>query len=197
MGFAITWCAVEEECADRFLRQLGLSYTGAIEEIPESAISTARLDTGWRVVWCNEYGCPFLKPQDLRERSKEQDVLLCLVEEHVMASSSEMWSAGERVWWVSHAGEDGPKGLSTHGVLPPSFAAIREEMDRAQIAAGGDEADVDYIFEIPLKLAENLIGFKHDEDYNHVLDGQFHVLSRNASMRGDPSRGLLRRLFGK
>jgi hypothetical protein len=87
--------------------------------------------------------------------------------------------------------------LSKDGVLPPSFAAIREEMEQAQIAAGGDEADVDYIFEIPLKLAKNLVGFKHDEEYDHVLDGHFQVLSRNAPTRGEPSRGFLRRLFGK
>jgi hypothetical protein len=74
MGYAITWCAVREEKAERFLQELKLSPTGETEEIPESPISTAKLDTGWRVVWFDECGCPFLQPADLRELSRDTDV---------------------------------------------------------------------------------------------------------------------------
>src|SRR5437867_4773616 len=105
MGFSITWCAVREEGAQKLLEQLGLSPTGKTEEFPESLISTAKLDTGWRVIWYNEYGCPFLRPDDLGSISSEQDVLLCLVEEHVMASSLEMWSGGKRKWYFSQGRE--------------------------------------------------------------------------------------------
>jgi hypothetical protein len=103
-----------------------------------------------------------------------------------------MWSQGERQWRLSHEGEDGPKGLATEGALPQSFPAIRKEMEEAQLAAGGEDADVDYIFEIPLKVAQVLVGFKHDENDTHVLGGQYVVLSR-ATAGG----GVLRRLFGK
>jgi len=136
MGYAITWCAVREEDADAFLQSLGLVATGATEEIPDSRISSGRLDTGWRVLWYNEYDCPFLRPTDLRRLSADRDVLLCRIEEHVMASSAE-WAA-----------------------------------------EGGDDADVDYLFEIPLKVAQGLVGFKHDEDSPHLVDGAFGVLHR-------------------
>jgi hypothetical protein len=192
MGAAVTWCAVREEKAEQFLNQLGLSATGETEEFPASLISTAKLDTGWRVIWYNRYGCPFLKPRDLRVLSIDKDVLLCLVEEHVMATSSEMWSQGKRKWWVSHEGEDGPKGLDTDGELPESFSAIREEMEKEQIAAGGDDADVDYIADIPLSLAEALVGFKHDGDDTHVINGRYIVLFRTKS-----AWGFIGRLFGK
>jgi hypothetical protein len=55
MGWAITWCAVREENAEQFLNQLRLSPTGETEEFPESLISMAKLDTGWRVIWYNKY----------------------------------------------------------------------------------------------------------------------------------------------
>ncbi|HEY6925701.1 MAG TPA: hypothetical protein VI653_19630 [Steroidobacteraceae bacterium] len=109
-----------------------------------------------------------------------------------MASSSEMWSQGKRKWWLSHEGDAGPKGLATNGDLPEPFPAVRKEMELAQLEAGGDHAGVDYIFEIPLKLAEALVGFKHDGDDTHVVAGQYIVLSRT-----EPAGGLLRRLFGK
>jgi hypothetical protein len=192
MGFSITWCAIREEKAEQFLQRLGLSPTGEVEEFPESLIATAKLNTGWRVMWYNKYTCPFLRPQDLGGISLDQDVLLCLVEEHVMASSSEMWSDGRRMWWLSHEGENGPKGLSTDGELPESFPAIRKAMEQSQLAAGGDEADVDYIFEIPLKVAKSIVGFKHDEECAHLLDKSFSVMSRTA-----PTESLRRRLFRK
>ena len=148
MGVSITWCAVPEPEADQFFTRLELSPTGEAEEIPESPICAGKLDTGWRIVWYNRYGCPFLRPADLRELSKDHQILLCLVEEHVMASSAELWSGGRREWWISHQGESGPKGLDLDGRPPESLAAIRREMEQAQIAAGGDDADVDDIVEI-------------------------------------------------
>ena len=103
MGFAISWCAVRKESADQFLRELRLNPTGETEELPESLISTGKLDTGLIVVRYNEYGCPFLEPQDLSRLSVNRDVLLVqLVEEHVMANSAELWSSGKQKWWLSH-----------------------------------------------------------------------------------------------
>lgn len=43
------------------------------------------------------------------------------------------------------------------------FASIRRELDEAQYGEGGDDANMDYIFDIPLKVAQTLVGFKHDE----------------------------------
>ncbi len=108
-----------------------------------------------------------------------------------MASSVEMWSGGKRKWWISHEGVDGPKGLDTDGLLPECFPAIRKKMEEAQAAEGGDSADVDFIFEIPLKVAQTIVGFKHDEECDLLVGGQFMVMSRSA-----PKAGFFGRLFG-
>jgi len=191
MGHSVTWCAIREERAAESFEQLGLSLTTQTEEFPESPVTSARLDTGWRIIWFNEYG--FLKPSDLARLSSDQDVVLCLVEEHVMASSAEFWSHGKRQWLISHDGEDGPKGLMTDGKLPESFPAIRKEMEQEQLGAGGDQAEVDYIFEIPLKVAQSLVGFKHDEDFDRLADRDFVVMSSERT----PARGFLARIFGR
>ena len=191
MGFSISWYAVREEGAQQLLDRLGLSPTGETEEIPESLISTARLDTGWRILWYNEYECPFLRHEDLAAISNEQEVLMCQVEEHVMASSAEAWSGGKRKWWIGHLGEDGPKGLSVEGDAPECLAPIRREMEAAQRAEDEDAAEVDHLFEIPLRVAQTLVGFKHDEVCPHISEEQFAVLSRSA-----PKKGLIAKLFG-
>jgi hypothetical protein len=192
MGFSITWCAVPEKNADQFMQKLGLTPTAETEEIPESLDCMAKLDTGWRIIWHNKYGCPYLKPKDLALLSIDHDVLLCLIEEHVMATSAELWSNGNRKWWISHEGEDGPKGLEVDGDPPESLAMIRKGMEALQLAEGGDNAEVDYMSEIPLEVAKSVVGFKHDEICPHIIGGCFAVMSRAAV----PTQSVLSRLLG-
>jgi hypothetical protein len=192
MGFSITWCAVPEDRADQFIQTLRLSPTGQTEEIPESLDCMAKLDTGWRVIWHNKYGCSYLKPKDLARLSTDHDVILCLIEEHVMATSAELWSKGKRKWWLSHEGENGPKGLEVDGDPPESYQATAKEMEALQLAEGGDKAEVDYISEIPLDVAKSLVGFKHDEICPHIIGGRFDVMARAA-----PKTTMLSQLFGR
>ena len=37
---------------------------------------------------------------------------------------------------------------------------------------------MDYIFDIPLKIAQSIVGFKHDENCPHITEEQFVVLSK-------------------
>ena len=60
-----------------------------------------------------------------------------------------------------------------------SFLTVRRELEEAQRAAGGDDADVDYLFDIPLRVAQSIVGFKHDEDCSHMNGAPFVVLSLN------------------
>lgn len=191
MGFSICWYAIRESGAQELLERLCLSPSGETEEFPESLISTARLDTGWRILWYNEYECPFLRPEDLRVVAKDQEVMMCRVEEHVMASSAEVWCRGKRKWRIAHVGEEDARGLSAEGDLPECFAAIRRELEEARCGAGGNVAGFDHVFDVPLEVAKMLVGFRHDEICPHLSGERFVVQSRRP-----PRRGLIARLFG-
>jgi hypothetical protein len=193
MGFSITWFAFREREAEALLRELWLSPTGQTDDGPDSLIATAKLKNGWQVLWFNKYGCPFFREAELRRLSARCDIIKCLVEEHVMASSSELWSGGFRKWLLSHEGENGPKGLAVEGEPPACFLGIRQEMEAKQDAEGGDKANVDYMFEIPLLVAEKFVGFKHDERCDLMAEPAFSVLSRSDTK----GPGLFSRLFGK
>jgi hypothetical protein len=183
MGYSCSWFAVREQFAAGFLEHLGLEATGEEEEWPESMIATAPLKGGWHVLWYNEYDCPFLRSEALRTLSLKHEILVCQIEEHVMASSAELWSAGVRQWRVSHEGESGPKGLNWDGQLPDGFVAIKAQMEKEQLDAGGDAADVDYIFEIPPLVARSIAGFKHDEGCDFLDGHQFRVLHRTKAAK--------------
>jgi hypothetical protein len=191
MGFAISWCAVPEAAAGGFLQRIGLTETGETEEVPDSLISVARLDTGWRLLWYSNYDCPFLNEAQRAEHSRHHDLLYCLIEEHCMASSSELWTGGSRAWWISHEGIDGPKGVDFSGAVPRNFQQIKSEMEAKQKQEGGEAAEVDYLFDIPLLVAKSLTGFKHDEVCTHVIGNEFRIMKQE-SQQG----GLFSRLFG-
>ncbi|WP_136797317.1 hypothetical protein [Desulfosediminicola ganghwensis] len=192
MGFSITWCAVRTANEQKILETFELSPTGKTEEFPESAVSMAQLDTGWQVIWCNRYNSPLITEKILADISHDHDVYLCLIEEHVMASSAQFWSGGERKWLISHQGENGPMGIYTAGEIPECFTAIKLEMEKLQQAEGGDSAVVDYLFEVPLKVAQVFVDFRHDEECPHISNGQFTVLTHPTM-----HKSFLTRLFGK
>jgi len=73
------------------------------------------------------------------------------------------WERGQRIWWAMHDAQIGIGHLQTDGAMPPDFEAIRRELLDEQHAAGGDDAEVDYVFDIPLRLATVASGFSYTE----------------------------------
>jgi len=62
MGFSITWCGFRDGNTQKVLDQLGLFQLAKRRMFPNRSF-TAQLDTGWRIIWYNEYDCPFLRPR--------------------------------------------------------------------------------------------------------------------------------------
>ena len=142
---------------------LNVRGTGRHEKIPEADIDGTHLPGGWYMVVSNHDGLELLDnyPQ-LRQLSEQAEVICCFVEEHVMFSAASYWKNGQQVWSVRHDAQKGIEHLDMEGDLPPFFAKVRDEQRSKQITAGGNTAGVDYIFEIPVKLAESTTGYRHD-----------------------------------
>jgi hypothetical protein len=159
MGFSLSWAAVPSSARDRLLDRLALSPTGEFEEVPESATSGVHLPTGWYVVVANR--CDYVSGRipDLAAVSRASDVVACSVEEHVMASFAWGWSAGRLAWEVSHDAQAGRRHLEQSGDVPAAYAGIR---DRLLAELHRDPDGPDYVFDIPVALAEAITGFRHD-----------------------------------
>jgi hypothetical protein len=59
---------------------------------------------------------------------------------------------------------------------PADLAGIRKRLIEAQDADGGEEADVDHIYDVPAELAKILTGFRHDQDTPGVTGDAYHIL---------------------
>ena len=164
MGFSISWLAVRGADTDTVLGVLDLTQTGERDGFPtESPIAGAALEDGWYVVVLDRYGHAFVDDDTLRRVSELGDVVAGAAEEHVMCSFACGWERGQRIWWAMHDAQIGIGHLQTDGAMPPDFEAIRRELLDEQHAAGGDDAEVDYVFDIPLRLATVASGFSYTE----------------------------------
>ena len=92
-----------------------------------------------------------------------------------MFSSAESWNNGHRRWRVEHDAQRSVRHLVASGALPADYAEALRKAHEAQDAEDASEAEVDLFFEVPLQLAHNAAGFKHDEEIPSVKYEAFQV----------------------
>lgn len=190
MGFAGSWIAVKCERAAALAKlevEEGAELDG--DFVPRQ-LAVGELADGWLL---------FLTP-DLEEAFSPGLVSLselgpavgCAVEEHVMFHETRGFEAGREIWRVTHDSEKGIFDLQTAGAVPASFEALRRKYVEAQESEGGEDADVDLICEVPLEIAAQICGYKHD---GAGWPESFTALNRPGS-EPPKRRGVLQRLFG-
>lgn len=173
MGFSIAWLSVPGAAKDKTLAALGLVETTQREEYPESPLVGALLPTGRYVIWFEDASPAAFKPEVLRELSTGTELLACQIEEHAMCSTAAHWDNGVERWFIAHDAEDGLTNLEVIGVPPAAFEPIRIKQFQLQER----RSDVDFIFDVPLSLAEAIVGFRHDAAFENEEGGMFRVLS--------------------
>jgi hypothetical protein len=190
MGFSLSWIAIRGRPTSEIFRELALWPTGERAIEGEAPFVGAQSASGWYLIVANEAEHPMLRPEILEPLSVGCEVMTCTVEEHVMFSRASGWKNGKSLWAVTHRGEVGPAGIEEEGTLPSEYAAIRDRLVQEQQAEGGANADVDYLFDIPVALVQAFVGYKHDELKTDFKE--FEVLESDA---GPTKKSWLGRLF--
>ncbi len=114
-----------------------------------------RLPSGWYLVI---HGGHEFTIEEAARLSRGCELVACFVDERVMVSRAAGWNDGREVWSVIHeAGED-PLHLDVRGVPPAGFAAIRDRLTKQQ----EEDGSCDFMFDIPVSLAAELTGYRHD-----------------------------------
>ena len=163
MGFSIAWIAVQTRDHASLFELAQVRPSEGSDEFFESPISGAALNEGWFLLVGQGCDNRLINRTLLESLSARWPCVACSIEEHVMFSSAAFWRAGAEVWSAAHNAQKGIFDLVVSGELPGSFDHLRASKFREQEAEGGQSADVDLVFEVPLLLAKELTGFKHDE----------------------------------
>lgn len=188
MGYSLSWLAIKGCSATTIQTKLGLKDSGLCAEFAESNIVGAALPSGWYLIVFDDRKYELLNDAKLAELSDGCEVLFCDVEEHVMCSAASGWRNGLKIWSVEHDSQYGIYHLVREGAVPEILSAISIELNSQQDAEGGEKADVDYIFDIPVELTKSFTGYRYDQDLPNVKDNPFHILLLNAPIR--PSIGM-------
>ena len=202
MSHSISWIGVHGRHKDEVLSALGLVDTGAPvgDRIRPFAMTT--LPGDWLIVMSNNM--EYASPARLAALSAGAEVLGVQIEEHVMFSGLRAFRDGAEVWSVTHDCNHGLDHAAVTGTPPALLQPIIDNLRAQQAAEGGDDAEVDMVFDAPIEAAAAICGFRHDggEDED-VPEPVFTELKPVGSARGSGGTvtasggGFFSRLFGR
>jgi hypothetical protein len=87
-----------------------------------------------------------------------------------MFSGAYCYANGREAWSVWHDNQRGRYDLSTRGTLPAEFAPIKMRLNAKQDDNDRAAGNVDYIFDVPVELAAELTGYRHDRRLDPVAN---------------------------
>ena len=179
MGISLAWVAVEALSVDESLQRLSLSRTGKNCELPFNGVSGHALPGGWFMLAAMGCDHRIARAESMTALSKGCRAVACAVEEHVNFASTELWQDGHRVWHVQHQGDRDVENISHSGAPPARF------FDLLATVEPGDSESLEGHFhmDIPLLLAKEIAGFRHDECNPEIDSTPFEQLTDLAPKR--------------
>jgi hypothetical protein len=204
MGFRQTSLALRGLSWEEMLAACFLRPTGAREDFQESPIAATRLPSGWLLLVMDlEVEGKVIADGSLAALSASGEVIQCTVNETCMISEAAGWRHGRQEWRILHDCEKGLTHVHAEGNLPSVFAEIRTRLVEEQEAEGGDKADVDHVFDVPVEVAKSLTGYRYDEvaksltgydqDTPALPDNSFEVLE--STRPPDEAKSFIQRLL--
>lgn len=188
MGYSASWLAIKPKSPAAIRLELQVSETEQKQAFPEAMLTGAPLPNGWYLIFVNHCDSKYISDPIQTDLSKECEIVSCSIEEHVMYSMSQYWINGHKVWQVSHDAQQGMFNLESQGKLPENYQSIKSTNYSEQLSAGGENADVDFMFDIPLLLAKSITGFKHDEENTADIALEFTTLLPKNSHQNQPTK---------
>ena len=159
MGFRISWIGLKDIEAPKALALAGLRDTEEVDEASESFASWTTLPANWVIIFYNDFNYP--SDEFLQLLSAGCSVLSAQIHEGIMYSGIRYHDHGEELWSVSHDCENGIYDVDVSGEPPSLLTAIRDRLTAKQRDAG-ERCGVDYVFDVPVELAEAMCGYRHD-----------------------------------
>lgn len=193
MGFSHSWIAIQGLASERAIEALVMEVEEecAPEDVTGDGLYLGIAPNGWLIALTDRRANAF--EGGLADLAKFGPAVACEINEHVMYSEARGYDGGSESWRVVYDCEEGPDALRVTGNPPAQFSEIRHKAEAEQEAEGGEDADVDVLFDIPALLARSICGFMLGEC---EPEGFRYLKLRRIG--GEPERrpGFFARLFG-
>lgn len=131
MGLSVSWVAFENTRIQDALRLLKLSDAGVAVDATDTHLSGGQLPNGWYVLFVKRVALRLCGSKTLRPLPDCRRILVCQVEEHVMASSSFACENGRKTWDIAQI--IFPAGGSTHRLSRLTSNGKRRTQDHSDV----------------------------------------------------------------
>jgi len=159
MGISLSWVAVEALPADEALLRLSLAKMAKECAYPFKGAASHALPNDWFLVAAQGCDHRISSKASMSVLSKGCQAVACAIEEHVNFASTEFWQDGVRVWHVQHQGDEDSENISFQGAVPQRFHDLLDTVEPED----SENPDGHFHMDIPLILAKELSGYRHDE----------------------------------
>ena len=160
MGFSQSWLAVKGKAATVLLEEMRLKVDTS-GHAPTPVIYGGQLTSGWHVIFSPDFGLKIFNEESVQRLSTGCDLVRGSVNEVDGVSAAEEWKDGVHLWSIVHdVAEGGDEHLEITGTPRPILASIRQKSEAAQAA---EPWPGDYMFDVPVQVAEALTGYHPDK----------------------------------
>jgi hypothetical protein len=159
MGIALSWVAVSALSVEETLLRLSLTNTGTDCRYPFKGIASHTLQNDWFLIAAQGCEHRIVKAASMSALSQGCIAVACVIEEHVNYAATEFWKDGERMWRIQHQGDEDSENIAFQGQVPQRFHELLATVEQED----SENPDSHFHMDIPLVLAKELCGFRHDE----------------------------------
>jgi hypothetical protein len=163
MGFSLAWIGVRGRSKNSVLSFLSLTESDELVENNIAELAGTQFSDFWYLITMDNIIHPLVDEKILTGLSSGCEVIACQLDERFMTSSISLYSNGSLKWNVCHFSEHGIYHMDVEGQPPNEYYEIYRDMKFIQDNEGGEDAGVDYLFDVPVLLGYRLCGYRHDE----------------------------------
>lgn len=194
MGFSHSWIAVRGVTREQALEALGMEIS-AVQRDFLDGVALIDWNDDWLLAISDDSEEAF--DGHLAQLAPLGEAVACSMIESVMYSEARGYASGKETWRVVHDPNEDESlySLQITGSPPNRLESIARDAKAEQDKEGGEESDVDFIFEVPPRLAEAICGFMLGEGDLDTI--RFSNLKLIGSPEPSEKRGFLARLFGR
>lgn len=159
MGISLSWVAVEALPSEDVLSRLALKSTGNSCTYPFKGIASHGLPNNWFLIAAGRCDHHIGNAESMSKLSAGCRAVACAIEEHVNFALAELWQDGQQIWHVEHQGDEDPENISFKGCVPLRFHELLSTVEPQD----SENLEGHFHMDVPLILAKELTGFRHDE----------------------------------
>ncbi|MBQ5947222.1 hypothetical protein [Massilia sp. ST3] len=160
MGIALSWVSVKGLAPEEILSRLELAQTDEERSYPFEGIVAHPLPQQAFLVAARGSEHRILAADSMARLSIGCQALSCDVEEHVGYAACALWRDGRQLWAVTYDSDDDPESVFYKGEVPGRLHELLATVE----AMDSEHFEGHFHMDIPLILAKEYGGFRHDDD---------------------------------